>query len=226
MVKIEVRPYFTPPKYFISSRMRAQRTMNGSRLLRDSFPAPVEGPGGYGIISFHHPHYPPRMSGLFVLPRVDRTRNPDRLFGVHHATALQACRIVAGNVSAGRLCLGRSGEEPVETGEDEIQILDQDSYYFVLADYREFLFSPSFSRPQKKIITETVLLTLLTAPHSRPYPIVLSFQDWTFPHRAIPDSWLLHGGNRRRPTTNAFSRSKASALGRPMSCPKGTEIGL
>lgn len=108
--------------------------MDTDKLLKDPLLPPPVGPGGYEVISFSHPNYGPRGRHLFSLPRVDKTRNPDRPLGVHHGTALLACRIVAGNAAGGRLCLDRAGEEPVGVGTDEI--LDGWRYYFVLDDYR------------------------------------------------------------------------------------------
>jgi hypothetical protein len=114
--------------------------MAATRLLKDpTSPVTTGIPGG--LIVFHHPGYPPRLSRLFSLPRVDRTANADRPFGVHHNTALLACRIIAGNAMGGRLFSDRGGELPVLVGLDEI--LDGEEYYFVVDGNRTLLPSPS-----------------------------------------------------------------------------------
>ncbi|SPN96772.1 uncharacterized protein DNG_00292 [Cephalotrichum gorgonifer] len=136
--------------------------MAQTKLLKDPLPNAPTGPIHHKAIEFHHPNYPLRLSHLFSLPRVDRTRDPDIGFGIHHGTALLACRIVAGNVAGGRLCVDRHENEPVGSGPDEV--LDGDMYYFVLADYP------------------------VPGP---PYAIVPSFSDWAFPHGAVSESWPL-----------------------------------
>jgi hypothetical protein len=86
--------------------------------------------------------------------------------GIDHDTALAACGIIAGNIWTGFLAT-RNGDNnlngtlvPVARPADGI--LRAESYYFQLPDAH---------------VSE------------RPYPVVVRFSDWCFPHRNLPPPW-------------------------------------
>ena len=80
-------------------------------------------------IRFLHPGYPDRQNMFLSLPRVDST--PTGTFGVHHATALLACQVIANNTfDNSRLTLDMEGQQQVTTPAEDI--LTQSSYYFIV----------------------------------------------------------------------------------------------
>lgn len=89
------------------------------------------------FILFLHPGYDDPQNILFRLSRVDVARasgtNSAATFGVHHATALAACQIIANNAWAGFLSLDKDGTRPADQQTSHHGILTQDAYYFVVA---------------------------------------------------------------------------------------------
>ncbi|SPO07578.1 uncharacterized protein DNG_10273 [Cephalotrichum gorgonifer] len=120
--------------------------MASNRFLAPAFPVPFHSVQPLNPpIAFHHPGYPsPRLSLLFVLPRVDPTGNQECPNGVHHRTALLACQIVAGNAFDGALYTDREGQHPAQTHPDGV--LENDEYFFIVKNnYRlQYPVVPSF----------------------------------------------------------------------------------
>ncbi|KAK5658992.1 hypothetical protein OQA88_1078 [Cercophora sp. LCS_1] len=81
--------------------------------------------------------------------------------GIDYDTVMAACSVVTGNTSTGFLAT-RTGArlEPVARPGDDI--LRESEYFFQLPD-------------------DSAL--------ERPYPVVARFEDWTFPHAAMPPPW-------------------------------------
>ncbi|KAK5997712.1 hypothetical protein PT974_00068 [Cladobotryum mycophilum] len=94
--------------------------------------------GGNKIL-FLHPGYGPAINAIFSLPCVDR--KGDGTHGVHHQTALTACRIVANNASNGYLALDAKGDRRVDEIED---VLTGNSYYFIVPGDERYPIVPSF----------------------------------------------------------------------------------
>ncbi|KAI0425596.1 hypothetical protein F5Y09DRAFT_346547 [Xylaria sp. FL1042] len=132
-------------------------------------------------ILFLHPAYKEPFNVLLKLPRIDAvphletasTNSTAATYGVHHATALVACQIVANNAFDGFLSYNPEGTRPVCIGTDQDDdnntILENDEYYFVIPDSAH---AASESNN-----------------NNEPYAIVPSFEDWPFPHGHIPPLW-------------------------------------
>jgi len=83
--------------------------------------------------------------------------------GIDYNTVMAACSIVTGNTTTGFLATRLSSQlEPVARPDDGI--LREHEYFFQLPD-------------------DAVIGGV------RPYPIVVRFEDWTFPHSAMPSPW-------------------------------------
>lgn len=83
--------------------------------------------------------------------------------GVDYDTALVACSIVTGNTKTGFFATREAGSRGLErVVRPDDGILRENEYYFQLPD-------------------DHVL--------ERPYPVVPRFEDWTFPHGAMPSPW-------------------------------------
>ncbi|KAK1832683.1 hypothetical protein QBC39DRAFT_256152 [Podospora conica] len=80
--------------------------------------------------------------------------------GLDYDTALASCSIVTGNTSTGFFTSFERRHEPVARPDDGI--LREDDYFFQLPD-------------------SDVL--------QRPYPVIPRFDDWSFPHKALPPPW-------------------------------------
>ncbi|KAL2018435.1 hypothetical protein VTK56DRAFT_854 [Thermocarpiscus australiensis] len=108
--------------------------------------------------------------------------------GIDYDTALAACGIVAGNVWTGFLATRDSGGALVPVVRPVDGILRGDSYFFQLPD--------------------------ADAPE-RPYPVVVRFSDWCFPHQNLPAPWkdlepqTAEGGSSCRVTDAGWSVEKA-----------------
>ena len=107
-------------------------------------------------------------------------------FGVSHALALDACRIIAGNKD-GILFTTADGQHPVEQNESVLTLFD---YYYCLNDVHD----------------------------SHPYPIVTTFEAWSFP-TTIPEYWKVFQspdrptmGSSLVMTTLVMFRDKACVL--------------
>ncbi|KAI9861207.1 MAG: hypothetical protein M1813_005380 [Trichoglossum hirsutum] len=111
-------------------------------------------------IGFRHAGYPVEDVILLKLRAYDRLDG-----GLHHATALTACGIIAGNTWNGYLSLERGGEA-IELGMDGL-----------LSTGREYWFH--IPHPPGTVDT------------SEPYvfPICPSFSHWKFPHGRLPLGW-------------------------------------
>ena len=73
-------------------------------------------------IRFRHPGYPDNQNILFTLPAQDDPKG-----GMHHATALTACAIIAGNAFDGYFTQTSDGD-PIQTPHGGV--LKAPSYYF------------------------------------------------------------------------------------------------
>ncbi|POS68628.1 hypothetical protein DHEL01_v212978 [Diaporthe helianthi] len=97
------------------------------------------------VIKFLHPGYNAPNNILFALERVDPApADGPTTFGVHHATALVGCQIIANNAWAGRLTLDREGERPVEPHTSLDSVLTAKAYYFVVDTQPLYPVVPSF----------------------------------------------------------------------------------
>ena len=80
-------------------------------------------------IRFRHPAYSNHTLFL-TLPRVDSVALVPT-FGVHHRTALLACKIIAGNAFTNSyLSLNKAGQQRVQVPLDSV--LTEDEYYFIV----------------------------------------------------------------------------------------------
>ncbi|KAI1121376.1 hypothetical protein F5Y10DRAFT_256440 [Nemania abortiva] len=152
-------------------------------------------------ISFLHPGYKEPFNVLFKLPQIDQVPAPaaaaadpspapthySQRYGVHHATALAACQIVANNAFNGFLSHDPEGKQPVG---GSTTILRMKKYYFVVPDSTA---AADGSNDRKE-----------------PYAIVPRFEDWPFPHGRIPRLWQStpstqgHGMDRCRGGTSVL----------------------
>ncbi|ROV93244.1 hypothetical protein VPNG_09569 [Cytospora leucostoma] len=102
------------------------------------------------FVAFRHPGYAAPLNMLFNLPRVERAGVGDQ-WGVHYATALTACQIIADNASDGYLAERADGQgRRLDSASDPDTILLKSEYFFIV--------------PNKPI-----------------YAVVPSFQEWRFP---------------------------------------------
>lgn len=119
-------------------------------------------------------HDAPTLTRSARSPRLVRIRHPDyqdtentllalRALdndGIDYDTALASCAIVTGNTSTGFFTSWERRLEPVARPDDGI--LRGSDYFFQLPD-------------------SDVL--------QRPYPVIPRFDDWSFPHNALPPPW-------------------------------------
>ncbi|KAL2259714.1 hypothetical protein VTK26DRAFT_6505 [Humicola hyalothermophila] len=108
--------------------------------------------------------------------------------GIEYDTALVACGIIAGNIWSGFFATRDTSGALVSVTRPVDGILRGDSYFFQLPD--------------------------ADAPE-RPYPVIVRFSDWCFPHRNLPRPWkdlepeTDDGGASCRVTDAAWSVEKA-----------------
>jgi hypothetical protein len=134
--------------------------MKSNSLLKDAVILPREDARLPHIVKILHPDYPAAENTLLHLRALDDG-------GIDYDTALAACGIVTGNTSTGFLALATRGAGGAQCFErvarpDDDGILRGSEYFFQLPD-------------------DSVV--------ERPYPVVPRFEDWTFPHAAIPSPW-------------------------------------
>ncbi|KAI5863769.1 hypothetical protein GGS23DRAFT_565265 [Durotheca rogersii] len=118
-------------------------------------------PPGYISTDFITFRHPHYEVPYNVLLVVPRTDPTEQGFGVHHGTALVACQIIGNNAfETGQLALDANGEQLVTLPHDDVLL--GSAYYFIV-----------------------------DGPYNleNPYPVVPTFQDWTFPHNRLPASW-------------------------------------
>ncbi|KAH8748426.1 hypothetical protein F5883DRAFT_509218 [Diaporthe sp. PMI_573] len=97
------------------------------------------------VIKFLHPGYDAPNNILFALERVDPApADSPTTFGVHHATALVGCQIIANNAWMGRLALDRKGEQPAGPHTSLDHVLTAKAYYFVIDGQPMYPVVPSF----------------------------------------------------------------------------------
>lgn len=111
-------------------------------------------------VSFHHPSYD--STRLIELSAFDGPNG-----GIHYGTALLVCGIIAGNIWDGWLTEGRRGNK-VEL--DKEAVLRGRDYFFHVP------WPPDTSEEER-------------SQGAYKYPIVPSFQHWTFPHYSPPPGW-------------------------------------
>jgi hypothetical protein len=108
--------------------------MAGPMLVRPSLTASTRiHSSATDVIKFLHPGYDAPNNILFALERVDPApADSPTTFGVHHATALVGCQIIANNAWMGRLALDRKGEQPAGPHTSLDHVLTAKAYYFVI----------------------------------------------------------------------------------------------
>lgn len=136
-------------------------------------PLPKRGSDGLEPrVRIHHPYYDEPHDILLVLRGVDplpsHRDGPIQPYsidaGLHHATVLHACAIIAGNAfDKASLSRDRDGHEPVLPTLSLHDILEPSDYWLQISN---------------------------SSTPSLPYPISASFSDWRFPHRPLPEEWL------------------------------------
>jgi hypothetical protein len=99
------------------------------------------------MVKFLHPAYPDGSNSIMLLPALDVVESLDgkRQWGIHFATALMACAIIANNKWEGYLSGDKDGLERVDISLDEI-LLGR-LYYFQLGSDAGWLI-PYFSTTQ------------------------------------------------------------------------------
>lgn len=125
-------------------------------------------------IDFLHPGYDDPANILFSLPAIDIAPNCSCTPGVHHGTALTACRIIALNCP-GRLSPSRAPPSPTDV---------RPPWDFILTE-RQYYFHPD---PGNDV------------PAAGPYPITPDFRSWRFPHRNLPSEWIAPQVSHACPT--------------------------
>lgn len=142
-------------------------------------------------VIFRHPAYDDRSNIILMLPALD---HPDA--ALDYNTTLAACAVVANNAWRGFFTLDRAGEQRVAPAEDGL--LRERSYYFRVGLGRRY------SR------THRCLPALVDAnPLSEKYPVVLGFNNWTFPD-ALPDAWTRTSLVSSQPPTGLYPGKAAS----------------
>ncbi|TPX14346.1 uncharacterized protein E0L32_005542 [Thyridium curvatum] len=99
---------------------------------------PIDLLAGREDIQFLHPGYPHPTNLLLKLPRLDQAEPTE--FGVHHATALLACQLIAANQFTGYLI--DEHQEPVT--QDVVVLLGR-KYFFVVNGDDQYPVVPSFN---------------------------------------------------------------------------------
>ncbi|KAB5585667.1 hypothetical protein GE09DRAFT_1071503 [Coniochaeta sp. 2T2.1] len=95
------------------------------------------------VISFRHPGYTAAVLDIILaLPRVDKVASESDKFGVHHATALLACQIIANNAFNGYLSTNRESPMRITTAADGV--LTDDEYFFIVPGNIAYAVVPSF----------------------------------------------------------------------------------
>lgn len=123
----------------LTSRQQASIGMASPALVRPSLTASSRiHVSAADVIKFLHPGYDAPNNILFALERVDpATAGSPNPFGVHHATALVGCQIIANNAWTGRLALDKDGEQPAEQQTSLDGVLTAKAYYFVVDGMRD-----------------------------------------------------------------------------------------
>lgn len=133
------------------------------------------------FVQFRHPGYPDSLDLMLRLSALDRATTPSTLdgsgptllsesvparLGIHHATALQACIIIACN-EPGFLSPTKRATLPAlstrATALDLNSVLTEKSYWFYPFSWK---------------LTDD------------PYPVCPDFENWSFPTEDIPDDWI------------------------------------
>lgn len=185
--------------------MAAANATSRTVHVRKPFKTIIEDPTTVDIdldrrIQFLHPGYSAPNNVLFAMLANDGPHG-----GLHHATALIACGLLAGNDWDGHLSLSGSGD-PVEEGPDDL--LSKLEYYYF----------PSDPDPA-------------TVPSTPAYPIYTCFDDWPFPHNKLPRAWteiysdrdLTSSGTQN--TNQLFGHVKGrDGTCRLTDCRSGTEV--
>lgn len=150
------------------------------------------------IIIFKHPSYPDEY-GQNILLHLYAWDSPDG--GLHAATALLACTLIACNAWDGYLTVERDGSR-LDLQEDDI--LPAGEYYFHVPRPSTTPIPPSGHGSHYK------------------YPIYPSFQHWAFPHRQVPSQWrgedescTIIGATINTPSVSSVS---AAVINRDRSC--------
>jgi hypothetical protein len=141
-------------------------------------------------IFFHHPAY--EYQRLLDLPALDG--NEMIGFGIHHATALMICGIIAGNVWDGWFTLDR-GVGPRVTLDIDGLLTEQEYWFHVPR--------PIHGEDDERRSLE---------PYK--YPVVPSFWHWRFPHNNPPPGWsfALDGSTQDEPDVPPSSVSNLSQM--------------
>lgn len=95
------------------------------------------------FVAFRHPGYTAPLNMLFNLPRVERAV-PGNQWGVHYATALTACQIIANNARDGYLAEGADGQGRLDDASDPDTILLKNEYFFIVPNKPIYAVVPSF----------------------------------------------------------------------------------
>ncbi|KAI0102588.1 hypothetical protein GGR51DRAFT_527019 [Nemania sp. FL0031] len=131
-------------------------------------------------INIRHPGYKEYTSDniLFDFPAFDNVElsNGQRIQGLHHKTALTACAIIANN-SFDDVYLSKDPDGKQRVKADHDGILEPGDYWLQLPSYHPP--TPATSEPPATAPTQ----------NKYHYPIVPTFEDWTFPHNRLPTEW-------------------------------------
>ncbi|KAI1735047.1 hypothetical protein F4680DRAFT_470236 [Xylaria scruposa] len=116
-----------------------------SSTLAMIFPKPLPQPAAIELVnsvSFCHPGYHAPANVLFTLSQVDDLTTS--LKGVHHGTALTACKIIANNATNGYLTKDREGRHRVDQNPD--YVLTKSKYWFFAGPEHDTIYPvvPSF----------------------------------------------------------------------------------
>ncbi|KAH8746619.1 hypothetical protein F5883DRAFT_510197, partial [Diaporthe sp. PMI_573] len=147
-------------------------------------------------VCLRHPGYT-ADNILLTLPAVDGT---EARIGLHHRTLLTAGAIISGNTfSHAYLTRDRTARERVDITIPLDGLLEPGDYW---------------------------LQVRATHAFDDPYPIVLSFGDWQFPHNNIPSEWKQrHPAPPMNPPSALYTSSAAAKVTRRC-CITGFQMGL
>lgn len=148
--------------------MATQLSSNHHTLVEIREPAPRPTSNGIcsspvSTVTFHHPAYD--SSSLIELSAFDGPSG-----GIHHGTALLICGILADDIWDGWLTETRDGDR---LDVDKEAVLTGRHYFFHTP-------WPAESSEEQR------------AQGAYKYPIVLSFQHWSFPHDSPPPGWTFN----------------------------------